>query len=142
LQSKSFFTRRDGVLIYSNDKKNHAQSASALIGGVWQAAEALMQIIPNDGQQEMFRLSYDTSSQGLFIHPVSINNEQYYLGVTYVNTLNPGHLKMKIKHTALRLSEFIIKKGEQKVEVINDEEFLFKDISDEEMDRVFSFVRD
>jgi hypothetical protein len=42
----------------------------------------------------------------------------------------------------LRLSEFIIKKGEQKVEVINDEEFLFKDISDEEMDRVFSFVRD
>jgi hypothetical protein len=89
-KQKVFFTRRDGVLIYSNDKKNHAQSASALIGGVWQAAEALMQIIPNDGQQEMFRLSYDTSSQGLFIHPVSINNEQYYLGVTYVNTLNPG----------------------------------------------------
>ncbi len=135
-----FISRRDGHLLYSNQDKSSSQSAAALMSGLWQAAQALVNFIPSDNQGDSFRLTYDTSSKGLYICPIIVHKEEYYLGVSYAGVLNPGQLKQNIKHTALRLSDFINKNvGAIKVEVDKGETYLFQEISDEEMDRIFPY---
>ena len=137
LSEKLVVIRQDGISIYSNiENELEAASVGALIGGVWQAAQALSELTKKGLDHTHYRLGFDTSSDGLYILPLTIMNDTYYLGGIYTDTNNPAKLKQNMKllknNLELFLSEFSIKEEKKSG-------FLFQDISDDEMDNLFSF---
>lgn len=148
----SFFViRQDGVVLYKNKtsaNKLDDTSIGALLSGVWQASRALAGYIPKNQNQEGFRLSFDTSSQGIYIVPVACESDELYMGVIYHEEVNPGFLKNKMRDLAMSFSNFLegeFKNANVQKPVVKDNtnkaEFLFSDISDDEMDQLFSFAK-
>ena len=139
-----FFCRRDGIPIYAHgpnalDELNN-MSIGALIGGVWQAASALTSFIPQAKTDEFFRLSFDTSSKGVYILPMKILDQEFFFGTIFYKEINPGLLKSGLRTLTNKLSEyasneFCVTKQENN----NKTEYLFNDITDAEMDNMFSF---
>ena len=87
-----FLIRQDGVVLYHNNDLGNSLSKSsigALLGGVWQASKALSEFIPKNDNQDMFRLSFDTSSQGIYILPIKVYDEELFLGLIYFDEVNP-----------------------------------------------------
>lgn len=141
-----FLIRQDGVVLYHNNNLGNSLSKSsigALLGGVWQASKALSDFIPQKENDEGFRLSFDTSSQGIYILPIKIFEEELFLGLIYFNEVNPGLIKSKIREMAIAFTEYMkyeLKNNLNKSHKENSEpEFLFQDITDAEIDRLFSF---
>jgi hypothetical protein len=141
-----FLIRQDGVVLYHNNDLGNSLSKSsigALLGGVWQASKALSDFIPKKEKDEGFRLSFDTSSQGIYILPIKIYEEELFLGLIYFDEVNPGLVKNKIREMAASFSEYmhfelknkITKSPKEKIK----KDFLFQDITDAEMDKLFSF---
>ena len=141
IKARMFVTREDGITIYDTVQNNTTASVSALVSGVWQASEALMGLAhPNQDVME-FRLGFDTSSQGIYLFPFSLTGKRYFLGAIYHECVNPGQLKRQvvmIKEEMDRLfeNEPVIVKS--KVQSVAREGFLFQEITDEEIDRLFS----
>jgi predicted regulator of Ras-like GTPase activity (Roadblock/LC7/MglB family) len=70
--------RDDGIVIYSNNQDEFLSSSiGALSSGLWQAATSLIQYIENNKSNE-FRLTFDTSSSGVYILPISLVNSKCY----------------------------------------------------------------
>lgn len=143
-----FLIRQDGVILYQNKKnlKINAHSVGALLGGVWQASSALTEFIPGKKRELEFRLSFDTSSEGIYIVPIDFEAEKFYLGLIYHNEVNPGLLKSKMRDIATSLSQFLnMEKLNEKLDknTAGDkvEEKLFRDITDAEIDHIFSFAK-
>ncbi len=142
-----YLCRNDGILLYSNGKTAPSledASIGALLGGVWQAAEALSAFIPtsNNSADQIYRLSFDDSSQGIYILPIMHQTQKYYLSLSYAKELNPGLLKSNFRKLGDDLSDFLIKKeNREKVESKSNKKdtLLFNNITDEEMDSLFSF---
>ncbi len=152
IQRYSFFLiRHDGVVLYHNNNLADSLSKSsigALLGGVWQAARALASFIPKENTHEGYRLSFDTSNQGIYIVPIKVRAEEFYLGLIYHDEVNPGFIKNKIREMATGFSEYLEHEmqgmGEQKTSSADknaNNEFLFGDITDSEMDRLFAFAK-
>lgn len=142
IADKIIVLRKDGICIYSNiSDQNEAASMGALIGGVWQAAQALSQLTHKTDSYQEYRLGFDTSSDGLYILPICIKSEDYYIGGVYSDAYNPAKLKQKIKmlkdNLEVYLAEYAPTAGDSNEE--EKEDFLFDEISDEEMDNLFSF---
>jgi hypothetical protein len=146
-----FMIRSDGVVLYHNNNMGNSLSKSsigALLSGVWQASKALSQFIPKEESKEGYRLSFDTSSQGIYIVPISTDVDELYLGLIYHDEVNPGFIKNKMREMAASFSEFInqeLKEHKKEVELKNNvfdkNDYLFGDISDAEMDRLFAFIK-
>ena len=143
--SSLFLVRQDGVMVYHQNglgDKVDSRSIGALLGGVWQAAQALSSFIPNRQSLEAFKLSFDTSSQGLYVQPIEVYRDQYYLGLLYSEELNPAMIKSKLRILALNfvkvLEENIELASEEELKI--DDDYLFKNITDEEMDKLFRFA--
>jgi hypothetical protein len=145
-----FLIRHDGVVLYHNNNFGNnltKSSIGALLGGVWQAARALADFIPKeDAKNEGYRLSFDSSSQGVYIVPVTVRTEELYLGLIYHDEVNPGFIKNKMREMAISFSEFLEQelKEQSKNRKQNSSEnnnFLFGDITDHEMDRLFAFAK-
>lgn len=142
VKARLFVTREDGIAIYDSVQDHTSTSVSALVSGVWQASEALIGIAQPKHDMMEFRLGFDTSSQGIYLFPLNLSGKKYFLGAIYQDCVNPGFLKRQIalikeevdKHFQLNTSTEIKKT----TSVQNREGFLFKDISDEEIDRLFS----
>lgn len=142
-----FMCRADGVpLFFHNTEVNKQNEATigALLGGAWQAANALSSFIKNANQSKEFRLSFDTSESGIYALPIYVNSSEYYLGIIYSNENSPGKIKSKMRLIADKME------GQAKCVTCNTSntqhsdnkgEYLFKDISDNEIDKIFSFVR-
>lgn len=145
-----FMIRYDGVVLYHNNNMGNSLSKSsigALLGGVWQAAKALADFIPKEKRNEGYRLSFDTSEQGIYIVPIECEHEELYLGLIYHDEVNPGFIKSKMREIAGSFSEYLNHEMQdhekQKVTAQtakSSAEFLFGDISDAEMDRLFAFA--
>ena len=141
INARLFVTREDGITIYDSVQNQTTTSVSALVSGVWQASEALMGLAhPNQDVMD-FRLGFDTSSQGIYLMPFSLNGKRYFLGAIYHECVNPGQLKRQvvmIKEEMDRLfaSEPVAQKT--KIKTMSREGFLFQEITDEEIDRLFS----
>lgn len=144
-----FMIRYDGVILYHNNTIENAHSKSsigALLSGVWQASKALADFIPAQKSDEGFRLSFDTSDQGVYIVPINNDFEELYLGLIYHDEVNPGLIKNKMREMAASFSEFLGQELNKKETNLNrtksndQSEFLFGEISDAEMDRLFAFV--
>ncbi len=148
-----FLIRHDGVVLYHNNNLADSLSKSsigALLGGVWQAARALADFIPKKEFKEGYRLSFDTSAQGIYIVPITVSTEEFYLGLIYHDEVNPGFIKNKIREMATSFGEYLEqelkesfeKKQTQKDTTANGKnDFLFGDITDSEMDRLFAFAK-
>lgn len=145
-----FMIRADGVVLYHNDNLANSMeksSVGALLSGVWQASKALSAFIPKNDDGG-YRLSFDTTSQGIYIVPISTDLEELYLGLIYHDEMNPGFIKNKMREIAISFAEYMNRELEEdtfsnvkELKSINKSEYLFADISDAEMDRLFAFVQ-
>ena len=142
--TQHFLFRNDGICFFSNsEEKNLSQNLTALMTGVWQASKAMFDFLPEQmkGQEAEFKLSFETSSQGVFIQPLQGTSETFYYGVIYSEILNPGPLKQKIRNIKSKLHQVIIEfeqstpSNTQRSD--KGEDYLFKDISDDEIDNIF-----
>jgi hypothetical protein len=140
IRARLFVAREDGITIYDSVQNQTTASVSALVSGVWQASEALMVLAqPNQNVLE-FRLAFDTSSKGIYLFPISVAGKRYFLGAIYQDCVNPGQLKRQVALVKDELDRSfpIEPRAAAPAKGLVREGFLFKDISDEEIDRLFS----
>ena len=134
-----FVCRQDGVVLYKKDgivlSVSHS-SVGALLGGVWQAASTLASFLPESEKKEIFRLSFDTSSTGVYILPFQMKNNDYYLGLLYNDELNPGFIKNRLRDLMMRLEEYLAEFAEEARKEEND--ILFENITDDEIEAIFA----
>ena len=139
LNARLFVTREDGLTIYDSVQNNTTTSVAALVSGVWQASEALMNLVHNQNEVMDFRLGFDTSSQGIYLFPFELSGKRYFLGAIYNNCLNPGQLKRQISLIKVEMETIFINEPlPQKIIMSSRQGYLFQDISDVEIDRLFS----
>ena len=139
INARLFVTREDGITIYDSIQNNTTTSVAALVSGVWQASEALMGLVYKQNDVMDFRLGFDTSSQGIFLFPFSLSGKRYFLGAIYNDCLNPGQLKRQIALIKEEMERLFINEPIPKKSVVSKrQDFLFQDISDAEIDRLFS----
>lgn len=140
IKARLFVTREDGITIYDTVQNQTTTSVSALVSGVWQASEALMGIA-HPGQNVMeFRLGFDTSSQGIYLFPFSFSGNRYFLGAIYHDCTNPGQLKRQVALIKDEMDRLFESEPLNKLQSksSNRTGFLFQEISDDEIDRLFS----
>jgi len=133
-----FVCRQDGVILYKKDgiglSVSHA-SVGALLGGVWQAASTLASFLPENEKREIFRLSFDTSSTGVYILPFQMKKEDFYLGLLYNDEMNPGFIKNRLRDLMMRLEDHLSEISEETKE---QKELLFENITDDEIEAIFA----
>jgi len=140
IKARLFVTREDGITIFDTVQNQTTTSVSALVSGVWQASEALMGLAhPNQDVME-FRLGFDTSSQGIYLFPFSLTGKRYFLGAIYHDCVNPGQLKRQVAMIKEEMERLFVDLPveNKKVKTNTREGFLFTEITDEEIDRLFS----
>jgi hypothetical protein len=134
-----FVTRDDGITIYDSIQNKTTNSVSALVSGLWQASEALMNLVHQDQQVLEYRLGFDNSSNGLFLFPFTLSDKKYFLGCIYQDSLNPAQLKYQMNQIKKNLEKkFNLEKKEQIKSTVSRQGYLFSDITDAEMDRLFA----
>ncbi len=141
VKARLFVTREDGITIYDSVQNQTTTSVSALVSGVWQASEALIGLTRPDQDVMEFRLAFDTSSQGIYLFPFHLGGKRYFLGALYSDCVNPGQLKRQVSQIKEEMDRLFINDNVQqpkKVKTSDREGFLFTEISDEEIDRLFS----
>jgi len=139
LNARLFVTREDGITIYDSVQNNTTTSVAALVSGVWQASEALMNLVYQQNEVMDFRLAFDTSSQGIYLFPFNLSGKRYFLGAIYNDCLNPGLLKRQIAMIKEEMERLFIDEPLPKKAVFSARQgYLFHDISDSEIDRLFS----
>lgn len=136
LRARLFVTRDDGIIVYDSIQDKSSPGVAALVSGVWQASEALMGLVRPTQDAMEFRLGFDTSSEGIYLFPLKLSGKKYFLGAIYQNCLNPGQLK---RHVAMIKNELESVFSEPLAEpnMRARTGYLFSDITDEEMDRLF-----
>jgi len=139
IEARLFVTREDGITIYDSVQNNTTTSVAALVSGVWQASEALMNLVYPQNEVMDFRLGFDSSSQGIYLFPFSLNEKRYFLGAIYSDCLNPGLLKRNIALIKEEMERFFEREPLPKKAIMAQRQgYLFQDISDAEIDRLFS----
>lgn len=140
VNARLFVTREDGITIYDTVQNNTTTSVAALVSGLWQASEALMGLVHEERDIMEFRLGFDTSSQGIYLFPFALTGKRYFLGAIYHDCVNPGQLKRQVAMIKEEMDRFF--EAEPPAgplpPVRARDGFLFQDISDEEIDRLFS----
>jgi hypothetical protein len=136
--------REDGLVLYQSESQDSKTTASlgALMGGSWQAATAMLNI-NNQGQDDIneFRMSFDSSSSGIYILPIGeVDKHKLYLGTLYHSQVNPAQLKNRLRTFKQGLETFTekINVRRKKENTSDSGKFLFNNISDSEMDNLFS----
>ena len=114
------------------------QSLGALLVGLWQASEAVEGFLSKENAGEM-ALSYQDSQRGFFILRPNQNNPEVFWGLLFEGEVNPGKVRLYFKNLRDHFNKIEIL---DKKEINNSEEgsSLFKDITDEEVDKLFSFA--
>ena len=88
-----FLCRKDGGVLYKHGpiaKSAEPDSICVLMSGAWQAAETVSLLSSGDrALKGFFRFSFDTSSNGMYILPLTINSNKYYLGTLFYNQKTP-----------------------------------------------------
>ena len=138
LASKMVVVRNDGINVYSNIENSfETSSIGALVSGVWQAASSLSSMTRDQAEQDEFRLSFDTSLNGLHILPLRILGEIYFICAIFSEEENPAKLKRYIRLLRDNLEVYLSELSYDDNQ--NREGYLFTNISDSEMDNLFSF---
>lgn len=140
-----FITRPDGHIIFKRTASTEKTDTSigALIAGLWQASQALSSIISNNEGPSNYRLSYDTSSNGVYVLPITHGSDLYCVGVVFNQVVNPGALKNYLRDLQARLQNYLdskpVVKNKENSPKSNQEKYLFNDLTDAEVDQLFNF---
>lgn len=138
LAARISVVRKDGISLYSNiEDKFETSSIGALVSGVWQAAQTLNSMVHEKSDFYEFRLGFDTTQTGLYILPIRILEEVYYICAIYEGEINPAKLKRNIRLLKNNLELFLSEFSDDKKR--NEESYLFNNITDAEMDELFAF---
>lgn len=139
IEARLFVTREDGITVYDSVQNQTTTSVAALVSGVWQASEALMGLVRENENVMDFRLGFDTSSAGIYLFPFELEEKRYFLGAIYEDCMNPGQLKRKIAMIKEEMDVLFAQLPNTKTNKKSGdrEGFLFNEISDEEIDRLF-----
>ncbi len=144
INARLFVTREDGITVYDSVQNQTTTSVAALVSGVWQASEALMGLVNQNNNVMEFRLGFDTSSEGIYLFPFELEGKRYFLGAIYQDCLNPGQLKRKISMIKEEMDSLFAQIPTTKKAVTKNNKtsmgrdgYLFNEISDEEIDRLF-----
>lgn len=139
LKARLFVSREDGISVFDFENDSTRAQVSALVSGMWQASEALVKLIDDTQDAYDFRLGFDTSSSGVFLLPFTHGGKKYFLGALYSGSLNPGVLKHQlgqIRNEICQLLEHSVAR-EDEIPLEGRNGYLFTDITDEEIDRLF-----
>ncbi len=129
-----FLIRDDGhTLIRSHEKDEH--HLAVLISSMWNASHAASKIFDHYSLDQ-YRLGFDCGDKGLFILPIKKNDKVILLGCVFKNALQTGKLKQEIRNLANEIGEYFEDESQDRYE-----DFIFKDLSDEEIDQVFAAIR-
>ncbi len=134
-------TRQDGIPIYKRNKNLsiHADAISSLVAGIWQASKVLSESISKNVDIFEFKLSFDSSNQGVFIFPFLYKKDTLNISIVYKDELNPGKLKFEIKKLIPEICKMVLMNmGNGHIEKGVDN-FLFDEITDSEVDNLFAF---
>ena len=127
-------TRPDGLVIWENLKdKQRVQELGALGCGLWQSASTLAKFTGNNSLNST--LAFGSSADGLYANNVKIANHEYIIFMVYKNCMNPAKLKLKFRSLRQQVEDFLFFEKEE--ETNNDK--IFSDITDKEVDDLFSF---
>lgn len=146
ISARLFVTREDGITVYDSIQNQTTTSVAALVSGVWQASEALMGMVRQNSNVMEFRLGFDTSSEGIYLFPFELEGKRYFLGALYHDCVNPGQLKRKIAmikeemdllFAQIPTTKTMTTKTKTNKSAQDRDGFLFQEISDEEIDRLF-----
>lgn len=137
-----FVCRNDGLVLYfhTQDKKVDKNSVGALVGGLWQAGKTVVDMFGKNAEPITYRLSFDTSSSGLHLLPFSVGSDEYFMGLYFSELVNPALLKNRMKSLMHGLSGQFEKIKHEEVVPQKKEEQLFSNITDDEIDNLFSFA--
>ncbi len=133
-----FVTREDGITIYDSIQNKTTNSVSALVSGLWQASEALMALVHPQEQVIDYRLGFDNSSNGLMLFPFTLSGKKYFLGCIYQDSINPAQLKYQLNLTKQNLEINFVPEKLGHTPTVVRQGYLFSDITDAEMDRLFA----
>lgn len=136
INARLFVSRNDGISIYDSVQDETTSSVSALVSGVWQASEALMGLVGKIDDLFEYRLGFDTSSEGIYLFSFDIGGRNYCCGAIYKDCLNPGLLKRQVMMLKADLEKLHVPKLKEDSHI--REGFLFSEITDEEMDNLFT----
>lgn len=132
-----FLVTKDGQVLNQLGKRKEKDPSSlgALFVGILQASEAVSETLSGDKGEEM-DLSYSSSRSGFFILKPTKENPEVFWAFMYRNTINPGKVKVYAKKLRdhfdrIKILEKQLNKNGKK---------LFEDITDDEMDKLFSFA--
>ena len=136
-----FALSRDGRVYGQLGKKRSekdVQSLGALLVGLWQASEAVEGFLEKKDSGEM-ALSYQDSERGFYILRPNPNNPEVFWGLLFEGEVNPGKIKVYFKNLREHFNKIKIL---DKKDLNSNEEgsTLFQDITDEEVDELFSFA--
>jgi len=141
LDGEFLFLRMDGVLLWSNfSERKNIQELSALSAGLWQSACSLANYSDNRSLNKV--LTFGTSSDGLLAQDIASGEKNYLLIMKFTDTLNPSRVKLKFRGLKQTIEEnlYMESRKNKKPGFLNEGPTQpFKDITDEEMDNLFSF---
>lgn len=139
-----FVSRDDGTSLYQKsylETPVDQQSVGALSCGVWQAASAMVSFLPGK-QASSFTLQFSDTYSGVVIHPLSYLGETFFVGVLFTDKINPGQTKSRLKSVASKFENYLEQSKKSNQERSKKENsFLFDDISDGEMDKLFASIQ-
>ncbi len=121
--------RKDGIPLMTHNIDN-SDGRGALVAGAWQAIEAVLE----SNQNREMRLSFDSTESGVYILPLD-EELNFYSVMIFENIMNPGQLKNQFRLFRDELRTHLTVLAED----INDNKVLFENITDEEIDTLFSF---
>ena len=139
--TKLFVVRRDGLMVWEKKAGPQSQALAALCSGVWEAAFAMAQAAGTTTAPNGFRLVFDDAAAGVLVFPLTVDSTIYYLGSVYSDCTNPGRLRRQIQNLRESVEENLKSTSEARTtqtKLTSEREgYLFKDITDAEMDRLF-----
>lgn len=139
-ESEVSVIRNDGIVVFSTIENDlDKASVGALVSGLWQAAFSVSAYIDRKPKEEDFRLSFDTSKSGINIIPITVNNKTFFFCTLFKESINPAKLKQKMKVISNELENYVKTHFVQEEPTEQREGYLFQNITDEEMDRLFNF---
>ena len=131
LTNVQFFIVKDDSTYFVTNHGEVDEQASVLIGAMFSAAENLRETL---SVNEDYFLDFSDGENGLLM--CALEKRSFYVGVRFSSVLNKGKIKhiLKLLSQKMMSSEFLNEQSERG-------SFLFKNITDEEVDSIFRVVR-
>jgi hypothetical protein len=133
-EASIFLFKEDGSLLFKSKNNSYIpqdSSLGALLTGAWQAVNAVSKIMDNKND-DYYRFSFDTSSQGVYLLDLHVGRLELYIGLLFKDEINPAPLRFNLNNFKTWLEENLKLEIQEK-----NEDFLFDDITDQEVENLF-----